>query len=62
MVPGVAPDFNTSLDVQTDLAMVAGSGFDTWSYRPGFDLSIPFFNPTLVDEDGPNPGRNGEDR
>lgn len=62
MVPGVAPDFNTSLDVQTDLAMVAGSGFDTWTYRNGFDMSIPFYNPTLVADEDPPTIRDEEDR
>lgn len=48
MVPGSAPDFNTIIDVHTDRALIAGSGFDTWTYRSGFDLSIPFYNPILV--------------
>lgn len=43
-VPGVAPDFNTIMDVNTDRAIVAGSGFDTWSYRAGFDLSLPLYS------------------
>lgn len=45
MVPGTAPDYNTTLDVHTDRAMVAGAGFDTWTYRHGFDLAIPFYRP-----------------
>lgn len=49
MVPGVSPDFNTILDVNTDRALIAGAGFDTWTYRSGFDLSIPFYNPILAD-------------
>lgn len=44
MLPGQEPDFNTSLDVRTDKAMIAGGGFSTWTYRPGFDISIPIFN------------------
>lgn len=48
MVPGAAPNFNTILDVNTDRALIAGSGFDTWTYRAGFDLSIPFYNPILA--------------
>ena len=44
MIPGQDPDFNTSLDVQTDKAVLAGGGFSAWSYRQGFDISIPVFN------------------
>lgn len=62
MVPGVAPDFNTSLDVRIDLAIMAGSGFDTWTYRTGFDMSIPFYNPTVIVEDDPKNHRNHDDR
>lgn len=49
MVPGQAPDFNTIIDVNTDKALIAGAGFDTWTYRSGFDLSIPFYSPILAD-------------
>lgn len=49
MMPGAAPDFNTVMDINTDRAIIAGSGFDTWTYRSGFDLSIPFYNPILYD-------------
>lgn len=48
MVPGSPPDYNTILDVHTDRALIAGAGFDTWTYRSGFDLSIPFYNPVLA--------------
>ena len=44
MLPGGEPDYNTKLDVNIDKAMVAGGGFSAWSYRPGFDISIPVFN------------------
>lgn len=47
ILPGSAPDFNTVLDVNTDRAIIAGAGFDSWSYRFGFDLSIPFYSPLL---------------
>lgn len=49
MMPGAAPDFNTVMDINTDRALIAGSGFDTWTYRSGFDLSIPFYNPIMYD-------------
>ncbi|XP_055684068.1 exostosin-2 [Lutzomyia longipalpis] len=48
MIPGSSPDYNTVLDVNTDRALIAGAGFDTWTYRSGFDLSIPFFSPNQV--------------
>ncbi len=44
MIPGQHPDFNISLDVQTDKAVLAGA-FSSSSYRFGFDISIPVFNP-----------------
>lgn len=44
MIPGQYPDFNTSLDVQTEKAVIVSGGFSSWSYRPGFDVSIPIFN------------------
>lgn len=60
MVPGTAPDYNTTLDVHTDRAMIAGAGFDTWTYRHGFDLAIPFYRPGHSDapiaiSDAPRP-------
>lgn len=44
MLPGGAPDYNSTLDVATDKAILAGGGFATWSYRMGYDVSIPVFN------------------
>ncbi|XP_014260737.1 exostosin-2 [Cimex lectularius] len=45
MISGVAPDFNTVVDLALGNAIVAGAGFDTWTYRIGFDISIPVFSP-----------------
>ncbi|XP_022798901.1 exostosin-2-like [Stylophora pistillata] len=45
MLPGSAPEYNSTLDVATDKAILAGAGFATWSYRIGYDVSIPVFNP-----------------
>lgn len=45
MIPGSVPDFNTSLDVDAERAMIIGAGFSTLTYRNGFDISIPIFSP-----------------
>lgn len=56
MISGEAPDFNTGLiDVNTGKALVASAGFDTWSYRFGFDLSLPFYSPLLETYKPQNP-------
>lgn len=47
MLPGELPDYKTTLEVDTGKAMIAGGGFSTWTYRRGFDVSIPVFNPFL---------------
>ncbi|XP_030372262.1 exostosin-2 [Scaptodrosophila lebanonensis] len=47
MLPGSAPEYNTVLDINTDNAVVLGGGFDSWTYRPGFDVSIPVWSPLL---------------
>ncbi|XP_070534965.1 exostosin-2-like [Ptychodera flava] len=44
MLPGSVPDYNTVLDVHRGKAIVAGGGFSSWTYRPGYDISIPVFN------------------
>lgn len=44
-VPGAAPHFNRVLDVPTDKSIIAGSGFDSWTYRAGFDVSLPLYSP-----------------
>lgn len=49
MLPGEPPDFNTVTDVNTGEALIAGAGFDSHTYRYGFDFSIPFYNPLLAD-------------
>lgn len=48
MLPGGPPDYNTSLDVPIDKAILAGGSFATWSYRSGFDVSIPVYNALTI--------------
>lgn len=43
-VPGAAPHFHRVLDVPIDKSIVAGAGFDSWTYRKGFDVSLPLFS------------------
>jgi len=45
MLPGIAPDYNSTLDVACDRAIIVGGGFSTWSYRYMYDVAIPVFNP-----------------
>uniref|UniRef100_U5EZH6 Exostosin-2 n=1 Tax=Corethrella appendiculata TaxID=1370023 RepID=U5EZH6_9DIPT len=47
IISGTSPDYNTVLDVNTDRAMIAGASFDTWTYRTGFDIALPFYSPIL---------------
>lgn len=47
MLAGSFPTFNSVIDVNTDQAMVIGGSFDSWSYRRGFDVSIPVWSPLL---------------
>jgi glucuronyl/N-acetylglucosaminyl transferase EXT2 len=44
MISGSFPDYNTRLDVNVGNAIIAGAGFDSWTYRPTFDVPIPFFS------------------
>ncbi|BFG06431.1 exostosin-2 [Drosophila madeirensis] len=48
MLPGSAPAYNSVLDVNTDNAIIFGGGFDTWTYRPGFDVAIPVWSPRVA--------------
>lgn len=45
MLPGSSPDFNTVVDLSTGNALIAGAGFDTWTFRSDFDVSIPIYSP-----------------
>lgn len=44
MLPGSAPNYNTVVDLNTGKAIIAGAGFNSWSFRYGFDISIPVYS------------------
>lgn len=46
MLPGQPPNYNTVLDLDTGKAIIAGTGFSTWTFRYGFDISIPVYSET----------------
>ncbi|ETN63850.1 exostosin-2 [Anopheles darlingi] len=46
-IAGSKPDYSTVLNVNTDRAMILGAGFDSWTYRPDFDLPIPMYSAAL---------------
>lgn len=46
LLPGSAPNYNTVVDLNTGKAIVAGAGFDTWTFRYGFDISMPIYSTT----------------
>jgi len=48
MVPGTAPDYKTVVDLSIGKAMVAGVGFDSWTYRSSFDISIAIYSDLAV--------------
>jgi len=45
VIPGVEPEFLSTLDFHLGNSMITGSGFTQRSYRRTFDISIPFYNP-----------------
>lgn len=45
MIAGEAPNFSSVLELSTGKAMIAGADFDTYSYRVGYDISIPLYSP-----------------
>ena len=46
-LPGTRPDYSTVLDVNTDRAIIVGAGFDSWTYRTEFDVSVPVYSAAL---------------
>ncbi|KAI8421963.1 hypothetical protein MSG28_009870 [Choristoneura fumiferana] len=55
MLPGTAPNYETVLDLNTGNAIIAGGGFDSWSFRYGFDISIPVYSPIAAKIDSSQP-------
>lgn len=37
------------IDLNIGKALVAGAGFSSWTYRPGFDVSLPVFSPLAAE-------------
>lgn len=48
MVPGTAPDYKTVVELSIGKAMVAGVGFDSWTYRSFFDISIAIYSDLAI--------------
>ncbi|XP_028144510.1 exostosin-2 [Diabrotica virgifera virgifera] len=44
MVAGSTPDFSTVVELDVGKAIIAGAGFDTYSFRERFDISLPVFS------------------
>lgn len=49
MIAGEPPGFETVFNIHSGRAMIAAAGFDTWTYRSGFDMSIPYWDPSIGD-------------
>ncbi|KAG5888524.1 hypothetical protein JTB14_009576 [Gonioctena quinquepunctata] len=45
MLAGSSPDFSPVIELDIGNAMVAGAGFDTYSFREKFDISLPVLSP-----------------
>ncbi|CAG2167283.1 unnamed protein product [Oppiella nova] len=44
MIWGSLPASDSTTDLNIGDALIAGAGFDSWTYRPTFDVSIPVFS------------------
>ncbi|CAK1555269.1 unnamed protein product [Leptosia nina] len=55
MVAGSEPNYNTVIDLNTSSAIIAGAGFDTWTFRYGFDISLPLYSPLAYEIDNTQP-------
>lgn len=41
----MSPDFSPVIELNTANAIIAGADFDTYTFRVGFDISIPVYSP-----------------
>lgn len=57
MLPGFTSNYNTALDLNTGKAIIAGAGFDTWTFRHGFDISLPVHSPIAEKIDNSQPAQ-----
>uniref|UniRef100_A0A182W3Y6 Exostosin-2 n=1 Tax=Anopheles minimus TaxID=112268 RepID=A0A182W3Y6_9DIPT len=55
LIPGNKPDYSTVLDVNTDRAIIVGAGFDSWTFRTDFDVSVPVYSAALESYRWPEP-------
>lgn len=55
MLPGKAPNYDTVVNLNTGKAIIAGGNFDTWSFRYGFDISIPVYSHSAEKIDSTQP-------
>lgn len=55
MLPGTEPNHNSVVDLDTGRAIIAGAGFDTWTFRYGFDISLPVYSSTAEKIDSSQP-------
>lgn len=57
MLSGTAPDYNAVVDLNTSRAIIAGAGFNTWTFRYGFDVSIPVYSAVAEKIDNTQPAQ-----
>ena len=55
MLPGSAPNYNSVVDLNTSRAIIAGAGFNTWTFRYNFDVSIPVYSAVAEQIDSTQP-------
>ncbi|KAK6641325.1 hypothetical protein RUM44_013034 [Polyplax serrata] len=46
-ISGSPPDYSNVIELNIGNSLVAGAGFSSWTYRSGFDISLPLFSPYL---------------
>lgn len=55
MLPGMPPNYNTVVNLNSGKAIIAGAGFNTWTFRHGFDISLPVYSETASKIDSSQP-------